>query len=139
MYKEVTLLDENGNEINVPMKATAATPYRFRQTFHEEIPLGGNKSALLVNAMVEAGFNDLSGVDGSAKAAVCLDRASEKIRKLAYIMAMSAKGEKMDELNEEKYIDWIDGIDPEAFDGGKEAEIWEVYQRSSKNQSIPKK
>lgn len=139
MYKEVKLLDIDGNERNVPMKATAATPYRFRQTFHEEIPVSDNKQAIFAAILVEEGVKSLDDDAVLMKATHCMEKAKDKIRRLAFIMAMSAKGEKMDELNFDKYIDWIDGFDSSAFTEEKEDEIWSVYQKSAENSSVAKK
>lgn len=139
MYKEVKLLGSDGNERNVPMKATAATPYRFRQAFHEEIPVSDNKHAIFAGIMIEMGIKSLDDDDVLIKANECMEKAKEKIRRLAYIMAMAAKGEKMDELNFDKYLDWIDGFESSAFTEEKEEEIWSVYQDSTKNSSVAKK
>ena len=139
MFKEIELLDYAGNEKKVPMKATAATPYRFRQIFHEEIPISGDRNAVTTATLLEAGIKSLDSEEAIIKANECIEKAKEKIRKLAYVMAMSAAGEKMDQLNFDKYLEWIECIDSSAFSEEKEDEIWEIYQKSNNNMSTAKK
>ena len=82
---------------------------------------------------------DISSESDLMNISKVMDQAVDSIKKVAFIMAMSAKGEKMDELNYEKYIDWIETLDPQSFNDKKQDEIWAVYGGSVKNSSDAKK
>lgn len=138
MYKIIELLDETGNTINVPMKSNAGTAIRYRSTFHEEIPISADKNMLFASVVKDSGI-DLDNERDLMQISQIMDKAVESIKKVAFIMAMSAKGEKMDELNYDKYIDWIETLDPQSFNDEKQDEIWAVYSGSVKNSSDAKK
>lgn len=138
MFKEVKLYDEAGNEINVPMKSNAGTAIRFRNSFHEEIPISGDMRMIYMSIITKENISIDEDIDIN-KLAVVIDKGTEKIQKLAFIMAMSAAGEKMDELNYEKYISWIEKLDLKSFTEEKQEEIWGVYSGSSNNSSEAKK
>lgn len=138
MYKVIELLDENGNQINVPMKSNAGTAIRYKNTFHEEIPISADKNMLYASVVKDMGI-DISSETDLMNISRVMDLAVESIKKVAFIMAMSAKGEKMDELNEERYIEWIETLDPQSFSEKKQDEIWAVYGGSVKNSSDAKK
>lgn len=71
----------------VPMRATAATAYRYRQTFHGD---------LLTELAKEKPEQE----------------NVELIQRLAYIMSKSAENADMNGLNENGYIDWLEQFDP---------------------------
>lgn len=138
MYKIIELLDETGNTINVPMKSNAGTAIRYKGTFHEEIPISADKNMLYASVIKDMGV-DLEDEKSLMEINRIMDSCTEQIKKVAFIMAMSAKGEKMDELNYDKYIDWIETLDPQSFNDEKQDEIWAVYSGSVKNSSDAKK
>lgn len=138
MFKEVKLYDEAGNEINVPMKSNAGTAIRYKGTFHEEIPISADRNMLYASVIKDMGV-DLEDEKSLMEINKIMDSCTEQIKKVAFIMAMSAKGEKMDELNYDKYIDWIETLDPQSFNDEKQDEIWAVYSGSVKNSSNAKK
>lgn len=67
----------------VPMRATAATAYRYRQAFH------GDLLTELAKERQGQEYIDL-------------------IQRLAYIMTKSAEEADMNALNEEDYINWLE-------------------------------
>ena len=78
MQKEIKI-----GEQMVPMRATAATAYRYRQTFH------GDLLTELAKKKPE-------------------QENVELIQRLAFIMAKSAEDANMNTLNEDAYIDWLE-------------------------------
>lgn len=138
MFKIIELLDENGNAINVPMKSNAATAIRYKGTFREEIPISEDRNMLYASVIRDMGI-DLDDEKSLIEVNKIMDSCTEQIKRVAFIMAMSAKGEKMDELNYDKYIDWIETLDPQSFNDEKQDEIWAVYSGSVKNSSEAKK
>lgn len=138
MFKIIELLDENGNTINVPMKSNAATAIRYKGTFHEEIPISEDRNMLYASVIRDMGI-DLDDEKSLIEVNKIMDSCTEQIKRVAFIMAMSAKGEKMDELNYDEYIDWIETLDPQSFNDEKQDEIWAVYSGSVKNSSEAKK
>lgn len=86
MYREITIGKES-----IPMKATAATPVRYRHVFHQDV--------LTEFAAVKENNYGL---------------AIDIISRLAFIMAKAADGTDMTKLNEDKYIDWLEQF--ETFD-----------------------
>lgn len=77
-------------EKEVPMKANAATPIRYRQVFNKN---------LLPYFMGKATDED----------------AAEMIGELAYIMSSSATGADMTKLSLEGYVEWLEGFDSMDF------------------------
>ena len=67
----------------VPMRATAATAYRYRQTFH------GDLLTELAKKKEET-------------------ENVELVQRLAFIMAKSATDTNMNTLNEDAYFDWLE-------------------------------
>lgn len=78
-------------EKEVPMRATAATPHRYKQVFRSDV---------------------MPYFEESCKASP--SEYAEMISKLAYIMAKSAEGADMTKLSQEDYFSWLDGFN--AFD-----------------------
>lgn len=71
--------------------ANAATPFRFRQVFKK----------------------DLLSILGNEKKAE--EEGVEAVTELAYIMAMQAEKTDMKTLNEDSFIEWLEGFGPMAF------------------------
>lgn len=89
---------------NIPMKANAATPVRYRQVF------GKN---LLPYFMGKASDED----------------AAEMVGELAYIMAQSAAGADMTKLSVDGYVEWLEEFDALDFvDGDTVAALIALYQ-----------
>ena len=70
-------------DVNVPMKATAATALRYRQAFHRDL------------------FSELNSKD------VTDDTYVEICQRLAYVMAQSAQGNALS-ISEEGFLDWLE-------------------------------
>lgn len=83
MYREIKV-----GEKSIPMKATGATPIRYRMLFKEDV------------------LNEFTHVDGNYSVAI------DTISKLAFIMTMAATGEDMSKLSMEGYISWLDQFEP---------------------------
>lgn len=118
MYKVVSLTGEDGNSIDVPFLANAATPFRFKAIF--------NKDLLIL-------FQTCS-IDGVYD----IDFVSQ----LGFTMAMQAKakneGLDMATVMSGDMIEWL-----EQFDGfemlNKAKDIIEVYLGNSETSSKEKK
>lgn len=76
-------------DVEVAMRASAATAIRYRNTFHGDI-------------MKELMEMNPEQIDSSV---------IEKIQKLAFIMAKSAEGVNMTALTEDDYLEWLDQFD----------------------------
>ena len=76
-------------DVEVAMRASAATAIRYRNIFHGDIM----KELMEMNP-------------GKIDASVI-----ETIQKLGFVMAKSAEGEKMTELTEDDYMEWLDQFD----------------------------
>lgn len=111
MIRNITI---QGKEI--PMLATAATPYRYKHMFHED---------LMKILLAKQGGED-SDVD------------TDFIGKLAYIMTMQAQGADMTKLNQETFFAWLDQFDPLSVTMAGEA-IVDLYVAQSVQTSAPKK
>lgn len=108
MLKDVNI----GGKI-VPLLANGATPIRYRQVFHKD---------LIAKMNTEMVADDVS------------DMASE----LAFIMAKSAEGAKMNDLSIDKYVEWLEQF--EVFDVVNASEdIFNVYIGQDVSTSTPKK
>lgn len=102
----------------VEMVANAATPYRFKQAFHEDYFLISRKFA------------------DEKDAAVSDAVASDLFIKLGYVMAMQAAGkEKM--LSYDGFMAWLGEYEPNAL---LEAvnEIAMLYKGQEKTDAVPK-
>lgn len=109
MYKEIQI-----GEKTIGLKATASTTYRFKQVFKRDI----------LKVMM-----DTSGAQQAEE---------DDVMRLAYIMAMSARGEDMSKLNEDSYIGWLDKFDPMDLFIAQE-DIMEVFQGNRKTEETQKK
>lgn len=109
MYREIMIGKES-----VPMKSNAATPIRYRQVFHKDI------------------LKELS--EAEKNTALAMDSISQ----LAYIMAMTGSGADMSQLNEEKYIAWLEQFETFDFIEASEA-IVDVYLGNTTTTSEAKK
>jgi hypothetical protein len=138
MYKVIELFDDSGNAINVPMKSNAGTAIRYKSIFYKDIPITADKNMLFASAVKNMGI-DLDNDSDLMNVSKIMDNVARTIQELAFVMAMSAKGEKMDELNQSMFIDWIEGLDLQSFSEEKQDEIWSVYSGSVKNSSNAKK
>ncbi len=102
-------------EREVPMRATAATPIRYRQVFHKNL---------------------LPYFLGKADE----DAMVEMVGELAYIMAKSAEGEDMTKLSEAGYVEWLEGFDAlDLINVENATKIINFYQGSSETHETVKK
>lgn len=113
MYAEIKLNDARGEERTVPMLATASTPIRFKMLFGKDL-MGG-----LMNAT--NGEYDI-----------------DIVSKLGFLMSQQAAKADLMELDNEKYIAWLDDFDSMAFIDHAQ-EVFSVYVRSRNNTSKAKK
>ena len=110
MYREIKVGKES-----IPMKATGATPIRYRHVFKEDV------------------LNEFSKVEGNYSVAV------DTISKLAYIMACAADDSvDMTKLNMEGYIDWLDKFEPFDLTNAADA-IVDLYVGNTEGLSEVKK
>lgn len=109
MYREITIGKES-----IPMKSNAATPIRYRQVFHKDI------------------LKELS--EAEKNTALAMDSISQ----LAFVMAMAGSGVDMAQLNEEKYIAWLEQFETFDFINASEA-IVDVYLGNTTTTSEAKK
>lgn len=107
MNKTITI---DGNELE--MAANAATPFRFRQVFKK----------------------DLLSVLGNEKRAE--EEGLETVMQLAFIMVKQAEKTDMTKLNEEMFIEWLEGFGPMAFVESAE-DILAVYMDSTVSTAQP--
>ena len=107
MFKTITI---DGKEID--FAANAATPFRFKQTFHKDLfaVLGNEQKA------------ETEGV--------------EAVTQLAYIMAKQAEKADMGKLNEDDFITWLEGFSPMAFVNSAE-DILNAYMDSTVSTATP--
>lgn len=92
--------------------ANAATPFRYRQTFHKDL---------------------LSILGNEDKAQ---NEGVEAVTELAFIMAKQAEKADMGKLNEEMFFEWLEGFGSMAFIDNAE-EILNVYMESTETTSTP--
>lgn len=111
MFKEIQV-----GEKTVPMLSNAATPLFFRQVFSKDL-------LVFLQSMNNKGI-----VDGF----------SETVSELAYVMNAQAEHKKINELNFDKYVEWLSGfeaLDFETASGG----ILGLYTSGGRTLSKPKK
>ena len=109
MYREIKV-----GEKSVPMKATGATPIRYKLLFGEDV------------------LKQFSDIENNSAVAV------DTISKLAFIMAMSASGVDMSKLSMDGYISWLELFEP--FDLTEAADaIVDLYLGNTKSTSEVKK
>jgi hypothetical protein len=110
MYREIKI-----GAKNVPMKATGATPIRYRLVFKEDV------------------LTEFSSVGDNY--AVAIDTLS----KLAFIMAMSADDSvDMSKINIDSFVNWLDGFEPFDITNASD-EIVDLYMGNTVGQSEVKK
>lgn len=107
MFKTVTI---DGNEM--ALAANAATPFRYKQVFK----------------------SDLFAVLGNEERAQ--EEGVEVVTKLAYIMHKQAEGADMGKLNEDGFIEWLEGFSAMAFINVAD-EILNAYMESAKGTATP--
>lgn len=111
MQKDITF-----GEKKIPMRATAATSYRYRRIFHAD----------LLQELV----NNKKNGDDAVNAEVA--------QKLGFIMAASAADKDMNALSEEDYIDWLDSFDfMELMDALPQ--VVGLYLASKETKATPKR
>jgi len=123
-YKEVKI----GKTI-IPMKSNAATVWRFKQVFHQDLLKAINKLSKKINNDVE----NMSEEESEAS----LDLA-EIWTKVGFIMAMQANDVHYSKVNEESFYKWI-----EQFENGETTDampdIIDLYNGNTEVTSEPKK
>lgn len=118
MYKVISMKGEDGNQIDVPFLANAATPFRFKSVFGEDL-------IMLFQTCDTNGVYDINFVS-----------------QLAFIMAMQAKaktgGVDLSTINRETMLSWLEDLDGFSI-YGKAKEILDVYLGNSEVASKEKK
>lgn len=107
MFNHVMIGDKE-----VEMVANAATPFRFKQIFHED-------------------FLQLTSTQNNDGAAAGI------IIQLAYVMAMQAAGKDMKKLNEETFMAWLEEFEPNAMVEAL-GDVMDVYSGTAKTAASPK-
>lgn len=107
MFKTITI---DGRELE--LSANAATPFRFKQVFKKDL------------------FAILGNEDKAQNEGV------EAVTQLAYIMAKQAEKADMNKLNEDGFIEWLEGFGSMAFVESAE-DILNVYMDSTIGTAIP--
>lgn len=97
---------------DVALAANAATPFRFKQVFKK----------------------DLFYVLGDEKRAT--ENGVETVMQLAFIMAKQAEKADMNQLNEDEFINWLEGFEPMAFVDSAE-DILNAYMENTVSTSTP--
>lgn len=118
MYKVISMKAEDGSQIDVPFLANAATPFRFKSIFGQDL--------LVLFQTFDA--NEAFDIDF--------------VSQLAFVMAMQAQsktgGVDMETINKESLLSWLEQFDSfSLYDKAKE--ILSIYLGSSKITSIEKK
>lgn len=112
MFKDIQV-----GEKTVPMLSNAATPLYFRQVFSKDLLV------FLQTMQTKKGI-----VDGF----------SEVVAELAFVMMAQAEKKKINELNFDKFIEWLGGFEPLDFEQAS-GEILGLYTSGGKTLSKPKK
>ena len=107
MFKTITI---DGRELE--LSANAATPFRFKQVFKKDL------------------FAILGNEDKAQNEGV------EAVTQLAYIMAKQAEKADMNKLNEDGFIEGLEGFGSMAFVESAE-DILNVYMDSTIGTAIP--
>lgn len=107
MFKTIEI---DGRELE--LSANAATPFRFKQVFKKDL------------------FAILGNEDKAQNEGV------EAVTQLAYIMAKQAEKADMNKLNEDGFIEWLEGFGSMAFVESAE-DILNVYMDSTIGTAIP--
>lgn len=107
MYKKINI---DGKELG--LLANAATPFRYKQTFHKDL---------------------LSILGNEEKAQT---EGVETVTELAFIMAKQAEKVDMNKLNYDEFMTWLDDFGSMAFVDSAE-DILNVYMESATQTSTP--
>ena len=99
-------------EKELDLSANAATPFRFKQVFKKDL---------------------LSTFSSEEKAE---KEGFEAVSELAYIMAKHAEHADMNKLNEEDFINWLEGFEPMDFAEAAE-DILGVYMGNLMSSATP--
>ena len=125
MYREVNIARADGSEKPTGLLANAATPRRYKQIFHEDL------LTLFANA-------EKIKEDGSKNYQI------DFLPELTFVMAMQAavadgdKSIKLDKLNENNLIDWLENYESTAFMFAA-SDIIDVYLGNTQSDSETKK
>lgn len=118
MYKVISMKAEDGSQIDVPFLANAATPFRFKSIFGQDL------------IVLFQTFNTDEAYD--------IDFVSQ----LAFVMAMQAQGKTggvdMEKINKESMLSWLEQFDSFSL-YEKANEVLSIYLGSSKITSVEKK
>ena len=107
MYKKIII---DGREVE--LSANAATPFRFKTTFHRDL------------------LSVFSNEERAEKEGL------EVVAELAYIMNKQAEKADMDKLSWDDFIEWLEGFGPMAFVEASE-DIVGVYTANTVTASTP--
>lgn len=120
MYKEIMIERVDGAETPTGLMANAATPYRYKQIFGEDL------LTKFANAQAE--------IEGRAVYQIGF------IPELAYVMALQAEKDpaRIDKATQADFFKWIEQFESFAFES-KADEIIEVYVRNMSGTSEAKK
>ena len=111
MFREIQV-----GEKTVPMLSNAATPIYYRQVFSKDL-------LVFLQSMNNKGI-----VDGF----------SETVSQLGYVMAAQADKKKINELNFDKYIEWLSDFEPLDFEQAS-GDILGLYTSGGRTLSRSKK
>lgn len=123
MFQKIEMALCNGETKEIEFLANAATPLRYKMTFRQDL------LTKFANAKTE-----VDGVENYN-----IDFLSE----LAFIMAMQAEANsneklKLDKLNFNSFLDWLESFDSMAFEN-KASELIDVYLGNVHTDSEAKK
>lgn len=123
MFQTIEMASSDGKTMNVDFLANAATPRRFKMVFRKDL------LTMFANAKTE--------VDGRENYDI------DFLPELAYIMAMQAEAKsndkvKLDKLNYNTFMDWLEEFDGMAFEN-RASEVLGVYLGNASTTSEAKK
>ena len=120
MYKEVLIARADGAEVATGLMANAATPYRYKQIFGEDL------LEKFTTAQSQIDGNGIRGVDF--------------LPELAYVMALQAERDpaKLDKAKKSDFYAWIEQFESFAFENAAE-DIINVYIGNLAGSSTAKK
>lgn len=110
-------------EVELELKATAATPLRFKQVFHFDL------------MKTFAKLDGIENMEASEQAEAGLD-TSELISKLGFIMAKQAEKADFTKITIEAYYDWLDEFEPNCI---PVEDIINIYVSNEQTTVEPKK
>lgn len=118
MYKEVLIKRVDGQETPTGLLANAATPYRYKQIFGDDLLTKFTSAQTDAKAISEIGF----------------------IPELAFVMALQAEKDpsKIDKTKKADFFAWIEQFEAFAFENAAE-EIINVYVGNLSGTSEAKK